>query len=337
MAARPVPHDEIHRCLTAVKAHGSVTEAAKALGISRTTLQARVGRKTDELVVPAPESGEVSVEDILAYKRKVFSQKKRAAVQGAVLKVPIRGDEPWAIWHFGDPHLDDDGCDIDTLERHIEIVLSTPRLWCANVGDTTNNWVGRLARLYAHQVTTDSQAWKLAEWFIGKLRGRWSYIVGGNHDSWSGASDPLIWISKQANAVYQSSEVIAQLAWAKDRHIEVNCRHDFAGHSQWNPAHGPTKALLLGLRSHIAIAGHKHSSGYGVIKSPDTGRTCHAVRVASYKYFDRYARDHGFRDQTLSPGCMTVVNTHLPDDHPDLVKVFWDCAEGARYLRFLQG
>jgi hypothetical protein len=34
------------------------------------------------------------------------------------------------------------------------------------VGDTTNNWTGRLARLYADQSTSAAQAWRIAEWLV---------------------------------------------------------------------------------------------------------------------------------------------------------------------------
>jgi hypothetical protein len=112
----------------------------------------------------------------------------------------------------------------------------------------------------------------------------------------------------------------------------VNCRHDFAGRSQYNPAHGPMKAAIFGVRDHLLIAGHKHESAYGLIKDPDSGIVCHAVLVASYKVYDRFAREKGFRDQALGPAALTVIDPSLPSDHPDLIKVFWDPREGAAFL-----
>lgn len=60
----------------------------------------------------------------------------------------------------------------------------------------------------------------------------------------------------------------------------------------------------------------------------------HAIQIASYKIHDRYAREKGFRDQHLSPCAVTVIDPSLPPTHPDLIKVFWDAAEGADYLKF---
>lgn len=102
----------------------------------------------------------------------------------------------------------------------------------------------------------------------------------------------------------------------------------------WNPVHAVTKAAQLGIRDDILICGHKHTSGYGVVKSPDDGRVCHAIQVASYKVFDRYAREKGFRDQHISPCAVTIID---PDDHgPNRITVFWDSVRAAEYLTCLR-
>ncbi len=205
----------------------------------------------------------------------------------------------------------------------------------ANVGDVSNNWVGRLAKLYAQQSTSASQAWKLAEWLLKDLK--LLYLIGGNHDAWSGAGDPLKWIARQTDSLYQSSEVRMALNFPNGAQVRINARHDFGGSSQWNPAHGPMKAVFHGVRDHIAICGHLHKSGYGIIKDPDSMIACHAIQVASYKFYDRYAREKNFRDQMLSPGVMTVIDPSLPQTHPDLVKVFWDADEGVKFLKWKRG
>ena len=49
-----------------------------------------------------------------------------------------------------------------------------------------------------------------------------------------------------------------------------------------------------------------------------------------------YAKDKGFLDQHFGPSCATVINTSLPDTHPDYIKPFWSVQEGAEYLKFLR-
>jgi hypothetical protein len=315
--------------------------AANTLKIPVTTLSHRLNTykmrfpngatSKPEFTVSNLPDDDIDIDELVEHRIKQFEKKKRH--QEATKLIPIKVHIPGVIGilHFGDPHVDDDGTDLDAIRQHGDLTHQEG-IWGANVGDTTNNWVGRLARLYAHQSTSADQAWKLAEWFI--QRTRWLYMIGGNHDAWSGSSDPIKWISKQSNTLYQSSECRIGLRFPNKREIIVNARHDFAGHSQWNPTHGQMKAAQMGMRDHIMISGHKHTSGYGLIKDPSTSKVCHAIQVASYKIFDSYAKERGFRDQSLSPACMTVINPDLPQDHPDMVKVFWDPFEGADFVKW---
>lgn len=293
---------------------------------------ASVGRKQAEefTFTPIPEAE--SVEDLVEHRKRQFAKRKKTEEARKLIPVNVNIAGPIGILHFGDPHVDDDGTDIIALEHHKNLCQTVEGLFAANVGDVTNNWVGRLAKLYGEQETSASQAWQLADWLLKDLK--LLYLIGGNHDGWSGAGDPLKWITKQSGSLYQSSEVRIALNFPNGESVRVNARHDFAGSSQWNPAHGPMKSVFHGVRDHIAICGHKHKSGYGIIKDPDSGIACHAIQVASYKLYDRYARDKGFRDQTLSPCVVTVIDPALPQTHPDLVKVFWDADEGVDFLKY---
>lgn len=293
-----------------------------------------------EFTVHNPPSPELSAEELIELRRRQFAQKKEYEDERRLIRIEMHSDDPIGILHLGDPHVDDDGCDWDLLLRDIDLIRTTPGMYCSNVGDTTNNWVGRLAKLYGQQSTSSKQAWILAEWFIRRLEGRWLYMVGGNHDAWSGDADPLQWIAGSVRALYEPSEARIGLSFPNGKIVRINCRHDFSGHSQWNPTHGPMKALQLGVRDHIAICGHKHKSGYSPLVDPEDAAgdriVCHAIQVASYKRYDRYARDKGFRDQSISPCVVTVINPKA--DHPaDLVQVFWNPPTAVRHLKMLRG
>ena len=277
---------------------------------------------------------DVPIEELIAQRKRKFQHKREHEEASKLIPIKVKMDGAIGILHFGDPHVDDDGCDIEAIERHTDLVNCTEGLFAANVGDTTNNWCGRLARLYADQTTSAAQAWKIAEWFINRCN--WLYMIGGNHDLWSGSGDPLRWIAKQQDALYKSSEARLALRFPNGLEVRVNARHDHSGSSIWNPAHGPMKAALMGTRDHLYVAGHKHESAYSVLKDAISGITMHACKVASYKIYDRYAKERGFRDNCLSPCALTTINPALPADHPDLVKVWWDPEEGADYLTFLR-
>lgn len=282
--------------------------------------------------LPSPDlTAEELVQDrIKRFKRKAAYEDARKLVS---VSVPVSG--PFGICHFGDPHVDSEGCDWESLQHHIHVVRHTPALYAANVGDTRNNWVGRLARLWSQETVSAKEALILAEYFLRQFDGKWAYIIGGNHDLWSGdGNDPLEFIASQMKALYEPSEARVQILNRDGEGFICNARHDFAGSSQWNPVHAVSKAIQMGQRDDVSICGHKHQSGYGVIKSPDDGRCCHAIQVASFKVYDRYAREKGFRDQSISPSVTTIFD---PSAAPEgRITVWWNADQAAEYLTFLR-
>lgn len=153
---------------------------------------------------------------------------------------------------------------------------------------------------------------------------------------WSGEGDPIKWMMKGQEAPYQSSEVRLELCFPNKNTCRINARHDFSGHSQYNPVHGPMKANMFGARDHIAVAGHRHVSGHGVLKNPDDGSLCHSFLVAGYKIYDRYAMEKGFRDQRISTGVFTIINPEVPNTHPDFILHCWDIETGVFLLKALR-
>lgn len=290
----------------------------------------RVGVNIQELPSDEPTAEELIQGLKVNYARKEAHEQARKLIS---VSVPITG--PVGIIHFGDPHVDDDGTDWAALERDIRLVQTTPGLYAANIGDTTNNWVGRLGHLYGQQSVTAKQAWILAEWFIKQLSGHWLYLIGGNHDAWSGDGDPLRWITSQVGALYEATEARIGLKFPNGREVVINARHDFAGGSMWNPTHGPMKAAQMGVRDDVVICGHKHKSGYSPLKDPESGKVMHCLQVASYKRYDRYAREKGFRDQSLSPCVVTVIDPDATDP-VNMIQVFWSSTQGAEYLTYLR-
>jgi len=276
------------------------------------------------------QSPELTAEEILEYRIKKFARKQGYERARQLIDIPIPIAGPFGILHFGDPHVDDDGTDLGQLVAHIDLVKNTEGLFAANIGDSRNNWVGRLARLYGEQGTSAKEALILADWFLRELKGKWAYIIGGNHDTWSGADDPLEWISSQIHALYEPSEARVRLVPPVGEPTTINARHDFKGSSQWNTAHPVMKAAMLGVRDDIFVCGHKHVCGYGVNKSPDDGRISHCLQIGSYKVYDRFAREKGFKDQHISPCAVTVIQ---PEGRLiNRVQMFWDAQEGAETL-----
>lgn len=305
--------------------------------ISRERAERRAERQrllAGDIVPPSLPSPYLDALELVEERKRKFNRRKNYEEARALIHIPIPTDGPYAILHFGDPHVDDDGTDIGSLQSHMDLVLRTPGMFAANLGDTRNNWVGRLARLFANQSTSAAEAKILAEWFITSLRGKWAYLIGGNHDLWSGQDDPLPWICQQVGALYEASE--ARMSWDHPSGVSVtvNARHDFKGNSQWNNAHPVMKAAMLGVRDDIFICGHKHRCGYGVIANPENQNPIHCLQVSTYKIYDDYGRAQGFANQHISPCVVTLIN---PQAGPlGRVHVYHDPFEAAEHLTWLR-
>lgn len=335
--------EEIQRRVAAYQEHGSFEKASKAIGVSRTQIRTTVNQhKAQEGPLVRPfetvslPSGELTIDELRAYRRKVFLRKDEGAKARKLIPVKVNLDGPVGILHFGDPHIDDDGCDFPRLEADIELVNKTPGMLAGNVGDLHNNWIGRLARLYANQSTTAKQAWMLVEWLV--LSVPWLYLVKGNHDLWSGDGDPLDFIKKYSEVGIQESHgARMELTFPTGKKIRINARHDFSGHSMWNPNHGPVKAIKAGWRDHILTCGHLHQTGFGPpLKDPASGLISWPIRCAGYKRHDSYGEQHGLPDQNISPSILTVIDPVYSDDDPRLITPFLSAEEGAGYLAYLR-
>lgn len=368
------PRPVLAEAVTAFRQHnGNVSAAARQMGVSATTLGRHLARavlcgllKAEEAPGTAksiaanrartypggsyPEAADMmerkplersalpddlpTVDELIERRKKEYQRHDTAQQARRLIPIKIKIDGPIGIAHLGDPHVDDPGTDIATLEKHLSVINKTEGMFGANVGDQANNWCGRLARLYGEQSTSAKEAWRLVEWLVTACD--WVYLLAGNHDIWSGAGDPIRWIAGHAGLPYEEWGARVGLTFPSGRVVRINARHDFAGHSMWNTAHGPAKAVQMGWRDHVLTCGHKHTSGYQVLKDPASGLISHALRVAGYKIHDRYARELGLPNQNITPASVTIIDPRFPDDDVRLVTVIHDVETAADFLTFLR-
>ena len=291
--------------------------------------------KSPEFEVPVLPDAAPSADELRDRQKRAFLRKAAAANARRMIPIRLTMDGPIGLALFGDPHVDDDGTDIAALERHVNLVNATPGLLAGNVGDYRNNWVGRLARLWSEQSASARDSRILAEWLLKACP--WAFLVGGNHDAWSGADDPVEWVAAQVHALHQAFQCRLELQFPNGRTVRINARHDFRGRSEWNTAHGPSKAAQRGWRDHVLACGHTHVSGYAVLKDPASGLISHALRVASYKVFDRHAVASGFPDENIFNCPVLIMQPQYADDDPRLITTIFDPEVGADFLTFLRG
>ena len=313
----------------------NVRYAAEIFGVDARTIRkwrADVNKDMvkEEFTFEDIPTGNEPIGDLIENRIKKYALKRNARNAENLINVNINVDGPVGIAHFGDPHIDDDGTNIAELLMHADLIQKTEGMFGGNIGDNQNNWIGRLARLYGEQSTSAKESWRLTEHFISKVD--WLYLVGGNHDAWSGPGDPLEWMCSQSNGVFSNNGVRMNLIFPNKKKVRINARHNFTGHSMWNTAHGLIKAIQMGWRDHILTAGHTHVSGYQVLKDPSSGLISHALRIASYKEMDKYADDKGLPDQNIFKCPVTIIDPQYADNDPRLITTIFEPNEGAEYL-----
>jgi hypothetical protein len=322
----------------AYRAHGTYKDAAKALKTTAGTVRFRLERMDSRedgprLEMPVLPSDNPTAEELLEMRKRETARVFTAAAAREWMPVKVKATGPIGVLWYGDPHIDDPGCDIAALEHDVSLVKRTPGLFGACIGDVQNNWVGRLARLYGEQQTTARQAWILVEWFVREQAGKWLCIVEGNHDLWSGSGDPLKWITR-GRAVSEPDEITMRLQFPNGEQIRVAARHTWPGSSMWNPTHGQLRGGSLAVDAELVIGGHKHTGGYQMFAVPHSGAVCHAIQLGAYKLQDSYSRSQGFMNRHISPSVLTVLD---PDAGPTArVQVFHDVDAGADYLTYLR-
>lgn len=311
---------------------------AKELAETMTTFS-QIFEKMDEEITTNRKTEDLI--DLLVQE----SQKKIAADTAKKnFNVNVKIDGPVGISFFGDPHLDNEGCDWLALKNDVQLVKQTEGMFAANIGDTTDNWVGRLAKFYQHQKISRSEALQLTEWLFKELP--WLFIVFGNHDHWnSDTGNVLDYIMKIAEVPGYKVEHDARfnLHFPNGNIATVRARHNFAGKSAMNPVHGMVKETQLNLKDDILVCGDWHHSGYQPIWYNEGGKghamggpiLCHAIRLGTYKRVDSYAAECGFKDENWSPNMVAIIDPYT-NNPVDKVKIEYSVEAGADRLTWMR-
>jgi hypothetical protein len=331
----------------------SLTLAATALGVNLNTFTNRYRAALHKLGLPAVElvahrhaapvapaertfiapdlpSSNEPMDDMIERRIQAAKRKSEAAAAREWMRFEIPEAAPFMLVFVGDPHADDDGCDLERLRDDLSLIEATPGAHAIGMGDWTNNWAGRLSRLYADQGTTAADAWRFAEWMLGKPI--WMLLLMGNHDLWSGAGSPLRWIAREGRApvVDWSCRFRVACGGAEWR---INAAHDFPGSSMWNRLHAPLKrAKLGGHDADLYIAAHRHCFALAQEQDEHSGRVAWLARAKGYKALDSYANGLGYgQAQNMGQSIAAVCNPATGRMH-----CYADLREAAEFLGYLR-
>lgn len=340
MAQARLDADTIAATLKAYDAAGGNSEAAaRAMGVPSATFKSRMKAARRETANPFPQNA-VTVDELppsdLPFAERLATMKARNALRIAhdrakawqTVRVPIAG--PYGICWFGDPHLDDPYCDLEAFERDARTCATTEGLYGVNGGDSINNWVGKLERLYADQSATASEGWELVEWALKDLGVNWLAWILGNHDTWNYGK--RIFEGMNTNRILMRD-------WDAKLNIVSPCggvtrawaRHNFKGSSIYNELHGLKRAAMMDEQADVYAAFHIHTFATGSVELPG-GRTACMIRARGYKDSDDYALKGQFTEQRKGRSVVTI-HTPRPGMQP-LTQAFDDVQEGADFLAF---
>lgn len=326
--------EEKAEIIRAINEEPSAAHAARRLGVRKCTVQqiAREMREARDKPVDLPKfviDGDETedVGELIARRRKAFERKIKAAEARRWFEIGMRETKPYGVLWFGDPHLDNDGCNWPLLERHL-VVARQPGIYGANVGDTTDNWpwTGRLAKLWADTDISDKSAKKLAEWFMFDAGVKWLVWLLGNHDAWNGGGD--FYKRLGANAVpvvdWRAQFVLSH---STGMYTRIDAAHGRKGNSIYNPSHGTIRAAKFGETADLFVTGHIHSFGLTHFEDADRRHTSWLAQVRGYKFNDDYALVNGFSEYQNGAAILSVI-----DPQTGRVTCFADPEEGAEWL-----
>lgn len=322
---------------------GNQSEAARRLGVNRTTFRRWTNAAEVLPDVTFPEfvtegDEEEPIEDIINRQVRSFQRLKKAHDARKWFPISIKGDKPIGILFVGDVHIDDNGCNWPVLQEHINIAKSTEGLYAVNIGDTGNDWGGRLIRKYADQDTSLKTASKLVRWLLLDSGVSWLVWLHGNHQHMGGT----VALHEEMNQRYGTQRV-PMLDWearfvlrfANGEEFKINTAHDFAGNSMWNPVHGAVKAAKFGNDIDVLVCGHKHNWAVSQWEQPEQENAPLMIRVRGYKHLDDYARRIGKYEQEDGQSILVVFDPKATTQSARC-QAFVDVKRGAEYLTWLR-
>ena len=317
-----VPTTTVRRWVRLLKG-GCTLESLDGIGID-------YGMFDKEYNIKPLPSPDLPIEEIIAHREKAFEAQQ--GYNDAVDWFPINmtSNKPIMLCPVGDPHLDDDGCNWPVLKRDVE-TFKSPGVFCVNIGDTINNWAGRLVAQYANQETSHKTAVRLGKWFVDQAR--WLVWIRGNHDLWT----PEGAIDVKAREVTHVADWEAKflITFPNGQEIRFNTAHHFKGSSVYNRLHGGLKkAKFSGAVADFYISGHTHEWGIITDEHDDTHKVVNIIKVRGYKFHDEYAIKNGFGEQQHGSSVGIVIDPSKTG--VERTTVFASVQAGNEYLQYLR-
>lgn len=330
----------------AVAAYGSKAAAARALRMPVSTFKDHFAKHAKGIMVSANDpkqatsaiafpdlpSADEPLDELIDRCTRHYARLRAHKNAATWQRIKVSDNKPFGIAFLGDPHLDDPGCAWPQLRRDVATLRDTEGLYAINIGDSANSWIGRLARLYANQETSQAAGRRLVEWLLLHSGVRFAAVIIGNHDSWDAGGDIIKRIAAmgQVHLPVHDWQAKIEFAFPNGATCRINASHDVKGRSIYSTTHGPVREAIWNQDgAHIIACGHIHYGGLQQIELPG-GHTPWLVRAGSYKEMDSHALVNGFHEGKHFRCPMAIIVPEAPSH--ERVLMFSSLQQGAQVL-----
>jgi hypothetical protein len=248
------------------------------------------------------------------------------------IQLPELTGQAFGVAWVGDPHMDDEYCNWPRLRKDLALISKTKGLYGACVGDLTNNWVGKLIRLYGDQSDSKRTARQKIKWFLQDCGIDWRLMLLGNHDMWA-EGDAIIGHLVKDLTMLGVWEAKVEFVAGQHRY-RVHAAHSFRGQSILNPTHGLMRAARYsGSPADLYVAGHTHTTASQSFEIGD--KYVRHLLVSGYKGHDLHAVTNGFNQAQNGATGVSIFNPRA-SSAAGRVTIFEDLETGCDVLKFMR-
>lgn len=326
---------------------GQDRPAARELGCDHANVSRRIRRAYD--------AGDERIDPELLFGRSVSQNRTLEEINRAYVELGHRREAKVAkgdwrkpslitkitspvfvIGLFGDPHMDNPGCDLDLLVEEVERLDPSRGVYGICIGDVFDNWVRVLA--HAGQQSTDPYCgWIVFEDLM--QRHPFLALILGNHDLWNtGTASALVEFCRGAGILVRRSGGRLIIDTGHGKPLTISARHIWPGNSQYSEAHSLKRAATFGhTEDDVIVGGHFHKGEVREHVRPSDGKVSKLVMLDTFKEFDDHANDRGFMSAKRHPVVWCTVDTRLPVTSHQRVQPFYDYTGAAAMAEHMRG
>lgn len=309
----------------------NLTATARELGCTRANVRRRLTNAIlagDHRIDPHKLFGpkvQMSrpLEEIIKAREELGLRNDRKVAKGDWTKpklIPLP-DGPIILGIFGDPHLDNSGCDLDMFEDELSRRDPDQGVYTCCVGDFFDNWPRAMGHLYAES-GDPAPAWVLFEHWMENYP--FLFSVTGNHDLFvNGTENFLDVFFRQHGMVLRRSG--GRFLLGTQNPITISMRHIWQGNSQYSNAHNLKRAATFGhTDDDVIIGGHFHKGECRTHVRPSDGKVSKLIAVSSFKRLDNFANDKGLMSAATPPFVWCVLDARESVTSHNRVQPFYD-------------